>query len=147
MNATSITGKAPWHLWVVGALALLWNCGGAFDYLMTQTRNASYMSAFTPEQLAYFYGFPKWVVATWAVSVWGGVAGALLLLLRRRLAVPVFAASLAAMLPTFFHNYVLTDGLAVMGGVAGLAFTVVIVVAGVALLFYARALAGRNVLR
>ena len=147
MNVSSAPLKAPRHLWIVGVLALLWNCGGAFDYLMTQTRNASYMSAFTPEQLAYFQAFPKWAVATWAVSVWGGVAGALLLLLRRRLAVPVFAVSLASMLPTFFYNYVLTDGLAVMGGAAGLAFTAVIVAAGVALLFYARALAGRNLLR
>ena len=59
----------PWHLWLVGVLALLWNSVGAFDYVMTETRNASYLSSFTPEQLAYFYGFPMWVVATWALAV------------------------------------------------------------------------------
>lgn len=147
MTASTEALKTPWHLWLVGVLALLWNSAGAFDYLMTQTRNPSYMSSFTPEQLAYFYGFPKWAIATWALSVWGGVLGALLLLLRRRLAVPVFAVSLAAMLITFFHNYVLTDGLAVMGGAAGLIFTAVIVATGVALLLYAKFLAGRQLLR
>jgi hypothetical protein len=25
----------PWHLWLVGVLALLWNSFGAFDYVMT----------------------------------------------------------------------------------------------------------------
>jgi hypothetical protein len=149
MNTSMTTSKVstPWHLWLVGVLALLWNCVGAFDYVMTETRNSSYLSSFTPEQLAYFDSFPKWVVGTWALSVWGGVAGAVLLLLRRRLAVPVFAISLAAMVPTFFHNYVLTNSLAVMGGVGGLIFTAVIVIVGIALLIYARSLASQGVLR
>ena len=43
--------RAPWHLWVVGIISLLWNAMGAFDYLMSQTRNEQYMAAFTPEQL------------------------------------------------------------------------------------------------
>jgi hypothetical protein len=137
----------PWHLWIVGVLSLLWNAMGAFDYVMTETRNASYMKDFTPEQLAYFYGFPKWVIATWALSVWGGVAGSIALLLRRRWAVPVFAVSMATMAITFVHNYVLTDGLSVMGGPGGLVFAAVIVAVGVGLLVYARALAGKEVLR
>ena len=138
---------APWHLWLVGVLALLWNGIGAFDYVMTETRNASYMSSFTPEQLAYFYGFPAWVVAAWALSVWGGVLGSVLILLRRRWAVPVFVVSLATMAATFVYNYVLTDGLAIMGGGAALAFSALIVVIGIALLLYARRLARIGVLR
>jgi hypothetical protein len=138
---------APWHLWLVGVLALLWNGVGAFDYVMTETRNAAYMSTFTPEQLAYFYGFPRWVVATWALSVWGGVLGTVLLLLRKRWAAPVFGVSLAMMALTFFHNFVLTDGLAIMGGAGGLIFSAVIVLVAVALLIYARGLGRTGVLR
>lgn len=137
----------PWHLWLVGVLALLWNGIGAYDYVMTETRNAAYMSAFTPEQLAYFYGFPMWVVATWALSVWGGVLGAVLLLLRKRWAVPVFGVSLVTMVLTSFYNFVLTDGLAIMGGAGGLVFSAVIFVVAVALLVYARSLARSGVLR
>ena len=113
ISARSIT---PWHLWLVGALALLWSGFGAFDYVMTQTRNASYLSALSPEQLAYFYGFPKWVVAAWALSVWGGVLGAVLLLLRKRWAVRAFALSLVTIVLTSFYNFVLTDSVAIMGG-------------------------------
>ena len=137
----------PWHLWLVGVLALLWNSVGAFDYVMTETRNASYMGTFTREQLAYFYGFPMWVVAAWALSVWGGVLGAVLLLLRKRLAVPVFGVSLATMVLTSFYNLVLTNGLAIMGGAGGLVFSAVIFVIAVALLMYARSLARIGVLR
>jgi hypothetical protein len=138
---------APWHLWLVGALALIWNGIGAFDYVMTETRNASYMSSFTPEQLAYFYGFPAWVIATWALSVWGGVLGAVGLLLRKRWAVPVFGVSLVTMVLTTFHNFVLTNGIAIVGGTGGLVFSAVIFAIAVALLVYARSLARAGVLR
>jgi hypothetical protein len=147
-DSTATSGKAtPWQLWLVGVLALLWNGMGALDYVMTETRNAAYMSKFTPEQLAYFYGFPAWVIACWALGVWGGVLGSILLLLRRRWAVPVFGVSLATMAVTFFHNFVLTNGLQMMGGAGGVIFTAVIFVVGIALLIYSRHLAGAGVLR
>ena len=136
----------PKHLWVVGVLALLWNSVGAFDYVMTQTRNPTYMSSFTPDQLAYFYAFPKWVVAAWALAVWGGVLGAVLLLLRKRVAVPIFGASLAAMMLTSYYNFVLSSGLAVMGREAAI-FSAVIFVIAVALLIYSHRLARKGVLR
>jgi hypothetical protein len=141
------TVKPPWHFWLIGVLALLWNSFGAFDYVMTETRNASYMSTFTPEQLTYFYTFPAWAVAIWALGVWSAVLASVLLLLRRRLAVPVFAMSLAAMVTSYIHNYVLTDGFKVMGGAGALAFSGVIFLIGAALLIYTHKLSQRNVLR
>ncbi|HLE83884.1 MAG TPA: hypothetical protein VJG13_06065, partial [Thermoanaerobaculia bacterium] len=74
--------RAPVHLWIVGVLALLWSAMGAFDYLATQTRWEPYVGQFTEEQLAYFYGFPAWVVAAWAIAVWGGLLASIALLLR-----------------------------------------------------------------
>ncbi len=120
---------------------------GALDYTMTETRNASYMNDFTPEQLAYFYSFPKWVIATWAISVWGGVVGSIALLVRQRVALPIYAVSLATMVITFVHNFVLANGLAVMGGAGALAFTATIVAVGVALVLYSRWLGRKGVLR
>jgi hypothetical protein len=132
---------------VIGVVTLLWNAMGAYDYLMTQTRNADYLARFTPEQVAYFTGFPAWVDGTWALAVWGGVLGSVLLLWRRQLAVPVLAVSLGAMVITTVHNYVLSDGLQIMEGPGPLLFSVAIFLVAVALLLYARAMARRRVLR
>ncbi len=49
--------RRPLHLWVIGVVALLWNAMDAFDYVMTQTKNEAYMSAFTLEQLSFFTVF------------------------------------------------------------------------------------------
>lgn len=140
-------GRTPWHLWVIGVVALLWNAIGAMDYVMTETRNEAYMAAFTPEQLSFFYGIPAWAVATWAIAVWGGVVGALLMLFRRRQAVWVFLASLVAMVITAFQNYVLSNGMEVMGDAFGLGFTAAIFLISLALFLYARALCTRNILK
>jgi hypothetical protein len=139
------TTKAPLHLWIVGVLAVLWNAIGAFDYTATQLRIEAYMSAFTPEQLEYFYGFPAWTVAAWAFGVWGALLGSIALLLRKAWAVWAFGISIAGMVLTTIHNFVLTDGAALMGPGA-LAFSAVIWVIALALLFYARAMAKRGVL-
>lgn len=137
--------STPWHLWLVGILGLLWNAMGAFDYLMTETQNESYMSRFTPEQLEFFYGFPTWVVALWAIAVWGGVLGAILLLLRRRLAAPVLLVSFLAMIGTSIHNFFLANGLEIMGGM-GFLFTALIFLFALILWLYARAMARGGVL-
>ena len=147
MSETEPAGTVgtPRHLWIVGAVTLLWNAVGAFDYVMTETRNASYMGQFTPEQLEFFYAFPSWVIAFWAIAVWGGVLGSILLLMRKSLAVPVFMVSLVSIMITAFHNYVLSDGLDVIGA-GGLISTAVIFLIALGLVVYARAMKERGVL-
>jgi len=86
------------------------------------------------------------VVAAWAFAVWGGVLGSVLLLLRRRLAVPVFLVSLVGMVVTTFHNWLLSNAFELFSDTFSRVFTVVIIVITVGLYFYARAMEQRGVL-
>jgi hypothetical protein len=140
-------GRTKWHFWVIGIVALIWNAGGAYDSVMSQTRNEAYMSAFSPEQLEFFYGLPAWTVAAWAIGVWGGVVGTVLLLLKKRAAIWVYAASLAGIAITTIQNYFLANGFEVSGDAFSLTFSAAIIVVGIALLLYARAMLQRGVLR
>jgi hypothetical protein len=144
--STATPSKTPVHLWIVGVVTLLWNAIGALDYFMTQTQNADYMADFSAEQLEFFYGLPGWVVSFWAIAVWGGLLGSLLLLLRKGLAVPVLLASFFSMLMTTIHNFGFSNGLEVMGS-GGAIFSAVIFVVALGLLVYARAMRARGVLR
>ncbi len=138
--------RAPWHLWVVGVVTVLWNAMGAFDYIMTETRNEGYMSHFTAEQLEHFYGVPAWFVAFWALAVWGAVLGSILLLLRKKLAVTVFLVSFLSMIVTMIYSYGLSNGLEVMGGAGQLIFSAVIFLVALLLYLYARAMRSKGVL-
>ena len=139
--------KAPWHLWVVGIVGTLWSAMGAMDYVMTKLRIESYMASFTPEQLEFFYGLPVFIVACWATAVWCGVAGAILLLLRKSVAVGLFLASLVAMFITAIHNYGISNGFEIMGDTFSLVFTAIIFLASIGLYLYARAMQKRGVLK
>lgn len=137
--------KTPFHLWLIGILAVLWNAIGAFDYTATQMQMDFYMSQFSEEQLAYFYGFPAWVDAAWAIAVWSSLLGSLMLLLRKALAAWLFGLAILGMIGTSVYNLVLTNGLEVMGD-GSMTFTVVIWVIALLLYFYAVAMVKRRVL-
>jgi hypothetical protein len=145
MMSEAQIARTPRHVWVVGILSLLWNLMGAFDYLMTETKNDAYMSKFTPEQLEFYYGFPSWLVACWAIAVWGGVLGSVLLLMRKKLALPVFVASFLCMVVTTIQTYGFAGGMDVSGA-GGLAFSAVIFVVALFLIIYARSMTKKGVL-
>ena len=148
MADSTQSAKAPWHLWVVGGLSLLWNAVGAVDFTMTQTHNETWLKGFTPEQLAYIHGFPLWSVFAWGVGTWGSFLGSVMLLARRGLAFHAFAASLAGALGTSLYSFGLSDGLKIMGGGVGMIiFNGIIILISVLLLVYARTMRRRGVLR
>jgi uncharacterized membrane protein len=97
--------KTPWHLWAVGILSLLWNAMGGVDYTMSHMRNVEYLARMTPEQIAWFEGFPIWATSCWALGVWGAVAGSILLLLRSRWAVPAFGISLVGFIGSHIYQF------------------------------------------
>ena len=95
----AVRTRTPAHIWIVGILATLWNGFGAYDYLMTRMRNTDYLAGMMPQVdpqavLAWVDAFPVYAQIGWALGVWGGLAGSLLLLLKGRVAVWAFALSL-----------------------------------------------------
>ena len=86
--------KAPWHLWVVGGLSLLWNAFGCFDFMMTATQNAAYLKPYPQEMLDYWANMPSWRWTAWAIGVFGALLGSAALLGRKRSALILFSASL-----------------------------------------------------
>ena len=139
--------RTPMHLWIVGVLALLWNAFGAFNYLMTQLRVEAVMAGLTAAQRTYIENFPPWSEAAWALGVWGGVAGALLLVLRNRLAVAAFAVSIAGLAATSLYQYALSSPPEEMVQGSGLILHLIIWAIAVGLLLYAIGMRRRGVLR
>jgi hypothetical protein len=87
-----------WHLMLVAILAILWNLAGCADYVMTQYGVAPYLQLFTQQQAEYFTSMPALVDGSWAVAVWGGLVGAILLFLRLRASLWFLGVAALAML-------------------------------------------------
>ncbi|MGE0046577.1 MAG: hypothetical protein AB7J28_09705 [Hyphomonadaceae bacterium] len=133
--------RTPWHLWLVGALALLWNGFGALDFTATTSRFAPYTSQFPQETLDQVYAMPAWLLTVWGVSVWSAFIGAILLLMRQRAAIWALALGLITVCVLFIVALVDPQP----GGDP--AFMGLIVAIEAALTAYAWWLAGRGVLR
>jgi hypothetical protein len=145
--ASSAQARTPMLLWIVGILALLWNAFGCYDYLMTNTHNAAYLASFPADQLAYLNSLPSWLTAFWALGVWGGLAGALLLLARSRHAVLAFGLSVVGIVVSFGYQMFATEMPASMKTGAGAAMPWVIFIVGLFLLWYARSAQKQGLLR
>lgn len=91
--AAAVDRHTPVHLWIVGILALLWNGYGCYDYVMTTTGDEAFLAQFPAEWIAYWDGLPAWTTGAWAIGVWGGLLGAILLLMRSRYSLWAFALS------------------------------------------------------
>ena len=88
----------PAWFWVAAGLALLFEAFGCFMYLAQVTADPASLPL---DQRAMWDATPMWMVAANAIAVWVGLVGAGLLLLRRKLAVPVLLVSLLAVFVQF----------------------------------------------
>ena len=150
-DTTATASRTPIHLWIVGVFALLWNGFGAYDYIMTRTNGAAYLAEMMPGvdgagYMAYINAFPIWVSAAWAIGVWAGLAGTILLLMRHRWAVPTLLLSFVGAVIGIGYQILKPSGIAEMerGFNAYVGYLVIAIALG--LFLYARAMRTRNVL-
>jgi hypothetical protein len=137
----------PWHLWLIGIIGGLWSSMGVLSFMLTQMNVEAVMSRFPPQQREYFESFPLWTVAFWAIGVFGGVIGCLLLLLKNRLAFHALLASVIGAMVSTLGGLLLLGGMKVMAETDALGLTLLPIFVAAFLAYYARAMSKRGVLR
>ncbi|MBV9900227.1 MAG: hypothetical protein JOZ90_03920 [Alphaproteobacteria bacterium] len=125
----------PAWFWIVAVLALLWEGMGCFSYLAQTGMMGAKLGEMPAEQAEVWRATPVWVWCAFAVAVWVGLAGAVLLLLRHRLARAAFAVSLLAAILQFGWAY--TAGGAARTGAGGAVLPICIIAAGAFLVWFA----------
>jgi hypothetical protein len=115
---------------MAGAIAaLVFMLLGVAAYMLHVTSNPATLD---PDQRALFAAEPMWVLSASAIGFWVGLAGALLLVLRRRLAQPLLLISLLAILVWLagilfapgFRDLVTVNDIAFAVGVAIVSWTI-----------------------
>ena len=145
--ATTAETRTPTHVWIVGILALCWNAFGCVDYTMTNLKNPAWLAKMPPDQIAYMATLPGWLTAFWAFGVWGGLAGAILLLMRSRYAVWAFGLSfIGALVGLGYQLFIAKMPESMKAGAMGFIPWVIIIMAAL-LYWYAMNLEKKGVLR
>jgi len=144
--AGTLGARTPRHIWIVGVLALVWNAFGCTDFSMTVTRNPEWLAPLSPEMIDWLDAAPSWTIVTWALGVWGGLAGSLPLLLRSRWAVAALPISRVGLGVSQIYPFV-SDVPAMLTSPASIGITLVIWAVALFLLWYAMRLCSAGVLR
>ena len=97
----SLAGKVPWNYWLISGVTLIYNGAGVVNFM-------SQMSAESVADLPESYRLvvearPDWATIAFAVAVFGGLVGCILLLMRNSVAYYIFGASLAGAIVTMAH--------------------------------------------
>ena len=98
MDGVISAGKAPLSFWVVAGFGVLWNGVACLAYYLSATQDAQIMAQSPPEMARALEQTPTWALAAWGLAAGAAFAGSLLLVLRRKWAVPAFVVSLAGLL-------------------------------------------------
>lgn len=131
----------------VAGLGIAWNLFGIVQLArsLTQSRDDLLAVGLTLEQAVVASSVPAWMNLAFAVGVSGGLLGSVLLLRQRRLAVPIFAASLIGYLVLYVGD--ITEGVFAAFGTPQVAIlTTVVAIAG-GLLAWSHHLRARGALR
>lgn len=144
---TDTKPTTPLWFWGTAVLGLAWNILGLmqFSASLRATTDSLQAQGLTLEQAEVMTGYPLWMTIAFAIGVIGGVAGCVLLLLRHRLALAVFAISLAGYIALYVGDIV-HGVFAAMGAPQVIVLTVVVVIAS-ALLWQSRWGQSRGVIR
>ena len=130
----TVVGKPPVWFWVVAAFALLWALLGCASYLHEVTMSPAAMAALPAAQQEIWRATPNWLLGVFAIAVWIGLAGAVALLLRRRIARSLYVVSLVAVIVQFGWIFTQTRIFQLMSFGAAATFPIAIAVIGAALI-------------
>lgn len=130
----------PFWYWTIALSGFAWNIFGVVQFLgqVSQSDSAMMGAGMTAEQVAVYSSLPVWMDAVFAIGTIGGTLGCVLLLLRNRLAVPVFAVSLVGYIVLFIGDIV--NGVFAAFGASQVVILSVVVAIAAGLLWFARRL-------
>lgn len=100
--ADKAESSVHWSFWAIGAFALIWNVLGGVNYIMQM--NPDLVASLPDTHQAIINGRPAWATGGFAIGVFGGAIGSILLLLRKPAALYVFVTSLLGILITMIHT-------------------------------------------
>lgn len=107
--------KPPTWYWVVAVIAILWNLMGVSAYIQQITMSAATLDALPEAERLLYENFPIWANAAFAIAVFAGFLGCVALLLRKKIALPLFWLSLMGVLIQSIYNVFLSGAMELYG--------------------------------
>lgn len=123
--------------WVVSVVALLWNLMGVSAFLMQMLMTTEDMAALPEAQRMALEANPIWFTIAYGTSVIAGALGCVFMLLRNKLATPLFMISLLSILVQMVYSFFMSEHV-VDYGPGEIIMPIMIIIVGILLTWFAR---------
>jgi hypothetical protein len=133
----SSTNKPATWFWIVSVIALVWNLMGVMAYIAQVTMSAETLQAMPENERALYESAPTWATAAFAIAVWGGALGSILLLIRKKWATAVLIVSFIGIVVQMIHSFFISKAMDVYGP-GGLAMPIMVLAFGAGLIWFSR---------
>lgn len=134
---TEIKNKPNTGFWIIGIIALIWNLMGVFAFVGQMNMTPEMLEVLPKVERELYENVPSWVNIVFAIAVFGGALGSVLLLFKKKLATPVFIISLIGIIAQMIYNFILSKAADVYGP-SGMIMPAMVVVIGVFLVWYSK---------
>ncbi len=94
--------RAHWSFWLISAIALVWNLAGIVNFFAQM--DPEILARYRDSERAIVASRPAWATVAFAIAVFGGALGCLLLLARKSAATYLFVASFIGVIVTMIHT-------------------------------------------
>lgn len=127
-----------WHK-LISILAVVWNLLGVSAYLMHAYMTDEAIALLPENEQALYTNIPAWYTAAFAIAVFAGALGSILLLLKKKLATPILILSLIAIFVQMYYNFFVGKSMEVYGP-GSVVMPVFVILIGIFLVWYAKKL-------
>ena len=131
--------------WIIIFLSLLWNLIGVFFYLQLAYMTSEEFALLPQGQQTMLENTPAWVTAAFALAVFGGTIGCILLLLRKKLATLILIISLLCIIARMSFYFIMKNASEVYGPV-DMFMTALVLIVAIFLVWYSKKMEVNGVL-
>ena len=134
---TNYLRKPTGLFWIISSMALVWNLMGVFNYLTQAFMTNEVLASLPKDQQLLYEDVPAWVTAAFATAVFSGTLGALLLLLKKKIASTFFILSFVGIIIQMTYGLLISENTNGYGPL-GLIMPLMIIAIGGYLIWYSK---------
>jgi len=128
--------KPSTSFWIISILALIWNIMGVVAYLGQAYITDEALALLPEADQAYYNNVPAWVTAAFAIAVFSGFIGTVVLLMKKKFATSLFIVSFLAVITQSIYNLFIQNYADVTG--VKMIMPLVIIVIALFLVWYSK---------
>lgn len=122
---TTMTKGTKVFAWIM----VVWNAMGVMAFISQLLMTPEMIAQLPEAQQEAYKNIPTWSMGAYALAVFGGLLGSLMLALGKKLAFPLLLISLAGVLVQQFYNFFIIDSVAMFGPTVVILPALVVVIA------------------